>query len=785
MLLNKKKVYFKLLLPLLFLILLFSALTIYEELTQPKECTSQYLFSSYVFENNKQNINYYDINLFNNFKDIRCVGDFIENESNILINKSSSLYLIFVLLSILYYFIFWKQFVHNRNLTLICLFLTLLIAKFWIVPNLSTLDYLKYSIYILVLFNSLNIFLENFISLNTSHIKELDALRGFAVLIVIVNHFDTSLLPNGFIGVDVFFVISGYVITKSILKNQINSFNSFYLNFIRKRFKRLFPTLFYVIIISTIFLKFVDLNFKKTFITGMFSLVASSNIYLSVKLDEYFSEISKFNAFLHTWSLGLEEQFYIIYPILFYFLIKNKKPKIQIIIMLFLIIPSLYLFLINYDTSFSATYYLLPFRFWEILIGSLIALLPQYKSKYISDFLLFSLFTTVFFINFEQKAYLHLLVVLLTALLIYFIQDNKPSVLKSKFLLIIGILSYSLYLWHYPVKTYLAWISLNINLLEYLCLLTFLSFASYYFIEDPLRRSIKWKKKDYIIPTILFIIILSFIPSLGKELKSEILINDSFQPIYQKYNCHLNSTIEDCLVKEINKNSIFIIGDSHASNHFEAASSIFSKEDYVVNLYIDWNVIYYILNNKENCEKYDCNKTGFKILIEYLFDNLSDDDIVVFSVSRDRFLIGESQPRNTNYPKLNNLDYAIQEIVSTVESKNSILILVDDIPKPCLENNVNFNRDLIKNGFSEICSIEESRSINERKDLTNLLLSFSNNKNVYYFDPHSYLCFNGFCPMIKDSYLLYGDLSPHTLSYTNVYLEEFWKEIKEMLLNES
>jgi len=330
----------------------------------------------------------------------------------------------------------------------------------------------------------------------------------------------------------------------------------------------------------------------------------------------------------------------------------------------------------------------------------------------------------------------------------------------------------------------LEWISLKINFLEYLCILIFLSFSSYYFIEDPLRRSIKWKKRVYVIPIILLFIILSFIPSLGTELKSEIVINDSFQPIYQKYDCHLNSTIEDCLVKESNKKSIYIIGDSHASNHFEAATSIFSKEDYEISLYIDGNTIYYLTNNKENCEKYECNTTGFRILIEYLFDNLSDDDIVVFSVSRDRFLVGESQPRNTNYPKLKNLDYAIQEIFSTTESKNSKLVLVDDIPKPCLGNNINFTRDLIKNGFSEICSIEESKSLNERKDLTNLLLSLSSNKNVYYFDPHSYLCFDGLCPMIKDSYLLYGDFSPHTLSYTNFYLEEFWKEIKEELLNE-
>ena len=220
MLLNKKKVYFQLLLPIIFLVLLFCVLSIYEELTFQQECTSQYLFSNSVFDNNKNNVIYYDLNLLNNFKDIRCVGDFIENESNIIINKSSSLYSIFVFLSSVYYLIFLKQSVHKKNSILIYLFFTLLLAKFWMVPNLSTLDYIKYSIYIFILFKSLNYFFENFITLNTSHIMEVDALRGFAVLIVIVNHFDTSLLPNGFVGVDVFFVISGYVITKSILKNQ-------------------------------------------------------------------------------------------------------------------------------------------------------------------------------------------------------------------------------------------------------------------------------------------------------------------------------------------------------------------------------------------------------------------------------------------------------------------------------------------------------------------------------------------------------------------------------------
>ena len=165
---------------------------------------------------------------------------------------------------------------------------------------------------------------------SNQYIAEIDGLRAIAIIAVILNHLGSDILQSGFLGVDIFFVISGYVITKSVLKTQFINFSEFIKSFFEKRFKRLFPALFvYVIFISIVvclFNPFPNVSIR----TGFFSLLGLSNFYLFRYSTDYFAQASYLNPFLNTWSLSLEEQFYLIFPLIILLsgFFKNDTKKI-------------------------------------------------------------------------------------------------------------------------------------------------------------------------------------------------------------------------------------------------------------------------------------------------------------------------------------------------------------------------------------------------------------------------------------------------------------------------
>jgi len=155
---------------------------------------------------------------------------------------------------------------------------------------------------------------------------EIDGLRALAVLAVLVNHIHTRLLPGGFLGVDVFFVISGYVITSSLAHREQATFSSFILSFYERRFKRLIPALLACILISSLLYSlFVQIP-STSFWPGLAAVFGFSNIQLYTSQTDYFASATELNLFLHTWSLGVEEQFYFLYPLIFW--LATRHPQL-------------------------------------------------------------------------------------------------------------------------------------------------------------------------------------------------------------------------------------------------------------------------------------------------------------------------------------------------------------------------------------------------------------------------------------------------------------------------
>ena len=207
---------------------------------------------------------------------------------------------------------------------------------------------------------------------------DIDGLRAIAVFSVITFHakfsiFDQNLLTGGFIGVDIFFVISGYLITSIILnqrKTKTFTFSLFY----ERRIRRILPALFLILYFSTIFAYFLLLpgdllEFSQTLLTTAFF---SSNFFFWTHTGYFFTE-NELKPLIHTWSLSIEEQFYLIFPLVFIFIVKNLKRFIQFILF-FTFFISLLIAELESKTGSTGSFYLLPTRGWEFLIGIYAAL---------------------------------------------------------------------------------------------------------------------------------------------------------------------------------------------------------------------------------------------------------------------------------------------------------------------------------------------------------------------------------------------------------------------------
>ena len=378
---------------------------------------------------------------------------------------------------------------------------------------------------------------------------EIDGLRGIAVLAVVFYHakFDFSIFnykfqifPGGFFGVDIFFVISGFLITKVIINNFDNN-NFKFSNFYERRIRRIIPALFFIVLSSFLlgWLLLTPDDYKNFSKSSLYLLFFTSNLWFFLN-GSYLDGPSELMPLLHTWSLSVEEQFYIFFPALLIFLYKINKYYIFLSI---LILISFLFSIFGSYKFFDLNFYFIISRIWELLIGSITFFLSRFLiSKKISrinyNFILmvslFFLFFSIIFFDDKIKhpSYFTLIPVLSVALIILFSKDGTIVInfLKSKILVYLGLISYSFYLWHFPLLAFNRVKSAplsNFDKFETLLLSVFLSILTYFFIEKPFRNF-------KIIKTKLFfsIIIISFFTIF--TLSNLVIITKGFPQRYSK-----------------------------------------------------------------------------------------------------------------------------------------------------------------------------------------------------------------------------------------------------------
>jgi len=336
--------------------------------------------------------------------------------------------------------------------------------------------------------------------------KEIDGLRAIAILPVLLYHANLSVFSGGFIGVDVFFVISGYLIA-SLIFEEINEKRFSLVNFYERRARRILPALFIVMLVTLITGWFYMDPFElkelsqSVFATSLFS----SNIYFTLKVG-YFDISSEFKPLLHMWSLAVEEQYYFVFPLLVLFLWKKGIKSLAITFVLISLLS--FVLAVTLNTSLAnSSFFLLHTRAWELLIGALVALYfhsnyfkqaPKRIANYVSLLGLVMIFTSVFFLD-GSMAYpggWTLLPVIGTALVILYSQQHTLvyKLLSKKPLIFIGLISYSLYLWHQPILAFARIITLEeltTPIILISLLLTFvLAIITKTYVEDPFRKKV-------------------------------------------------------------------------------------------------------------------------------------------------------------------------------------------------------------------------------------------------------------------------------------------------------
>jgi len=333
----------------------------------------------------------------------------------------------------------------------------------------------------------------------------IDGLRALAVLAVVIFHIDPKWLPGGFIGVDIFFVISGFLIT-SIICRQINGGTFSFIEFYRRRILRILPAATLVIATTLVVGHFVMLpnDLELLARSAAASQIWAGNIFSTYYLDtSYFADAAIFQPLLHLWSLGVEEQFYLFWPALLVFGMRWFRARTVWLVTAAITAASFLLgqYLLPDHASFA--YYMLPTRAGQLLAGAMAAAIV-YRSSSLSNVLASILSAAGLALTVWSLAYLseeslypgiNAIPPTFGAVLLLLGGSAPKNVISLPFKLspvrYIGLISFSLYLWHWPIVsfyTYVYGVPDNPAKLTLSVLIIGLSSASYHLVESPIRH---------------------------------------------------------------------------------------------------------------------------------------------------------------------------------------------------------------------------------------------------------------------------------------------------------
>lgn len=663
--------------------------------------------------------------------------------------------------------------------------------------------------------------------------NDIDGLRAIAVASVFLYHLGVSWMPGGFVGVDVFFVISGYLITGIIYKGVLN--NQFSLiGFYAKRVRRIFPALFLVLVVSAAaaILILMPLEYQLFFNAFKYAAQQLSN-FLFVRGVNYFDANHITSPLLHTWSLAVEEQFYLFWPLILMATAKFLSLRWLPLLIVFVLIGSLVNSEYLLNTNPKQAFYFLNSRAWELALGGVIAcnVIPHIKSEKLNGLIatIGLILITVSLLMFNNETRFPgvnaFIPCLGTVLVIYSGAAGGSLVhrfLSIKPFIFFGLISYSLYLWHWPIIVF--WGIYNPNPISnmdsviIIILSVLLSYLSWRFVENPFRQKTSSSsvlvsddfddglrhgmsaEKKAVYTALAMIVVFTILAELLKaQSHSRWRFNTDIYPQFSDWDEYLDEcnyrgshmrkgTVPDAIhcTKGLNQQNpeVLLIGDSHAAHYFAGVIDWADKRGMSVRLLSslgcpaligDFEVIKRAGGILEKCRGFSDAIEDYIVKnnsIQYVFMGMRMD---LYTSSDELKLVDGGDRSFTTENSRRVFRESLAFSLSTFQRHRLEVVILGQTPllaqnpldchlkdKVLLSYVIPLNRE-IKSCFSFDTELYEKKMAYALDALENMGLKFT----FSYFDPVRYLPY-----AYKDEYILYRD-ADHLNEIGSRYLGQF------------
>ncbi|QWD62287.1 acyltransferase family protein [Polynucleobacter sp. MWH-UH25E] len=616
------------------------------------------------------------------------------------------------------------------------------------------------------------------------YIPSIDGLRALAVLSVILFHGFPKVFPGGFIGVDVFFVISGYLITQIIVDKATSNQFSF-VDFYSRRIRRIFPALILV--------------FMAVYGLGWFVMLPNEFMQLGKHIAAgaafisnwvywleagYFDELAELKPLLNLWSLGVEEQFYIFWPCIILLALRLRLNLRKVLIGI--IAASFLINVLFVKTNPSATFYLPFARTWELGLGGLLAIYPaRLKDIKINSLIailgLVGILSPIFYLSPKSvfPGWSALPPVLGAVLFLATVKsDAWPiKIFSNRWMVAIGLISYPLYLWHWPVLS-LGRLMKGSSLSQYetvwlLLISLFLAFISYALIEKRVR---KLQQKTVVVLCLLMAVIgfqgwnTLHREGLEYRLRKYITVSDDQRRDFEKWekkgmlpvgNCQPGFIYPEAHVCATSNASlgadIAVFGDSHAFSSYWGIAKAYENQ-HVTRLigqgaclpFLDAGQFGIYPNCQENINQQ----------IQWIADNPTIKTVFIF----------HRYPQGLNTSNTKDFELSIQKTFNRFLSAKKQVIYAYSVPELGHDPRLCVGElPLGRNKPSNTCSVslvdESERQRIYRSSIKNIQ---SENPDIKFFDPSTFMCPNGLCGAVIDGKVMFTDTNHLSESGSNI-----------------
>jgi peptidoglycan/LPS O-acetylase OafA/YrhL len=592
---------------------------------------------------------------------------------------------------------------------------------------------------------------------------EIDGLRALAVVPVILFHAGFELFNGGFVGVDVFFVISGYLITTILIEDIENNRFSI-VNFYERRARRILPALFFVMLVCIPFAWMWMLPGQlRDFSQSLMAVSLFASNILFWQESGYFETAAEAKPLLHTWSLAVEEQYYVLFPIFLFFVWRFGKNRVFSMIAVFAAI-SLALSEWGWRNQAAANFYLAPTRAWELFVGSLAAFVVLKRGVQSNNTLSIIGLAAILFAIFAYDestpfpSVYALVPVVGVALLVLFAgtETIAAKLLSTRFFVVVGLISYSAYLWHQPLFAFARIRLLESPSSEFMLLLSILSLVlaifSWRYIEKPFREkgrvfSSKLALIGTVVPSFIFFMCIGFFGYANDGFEERFVRLFDGDVNHSEFQEYVDSNYVDCEPNTIAGEALewqgflrckqtlegnpdwVLLGDSHAEHLFLGLAESFPST----------NIVYYIFAGKPYL-----SNNRFRSIFDVLLSADTPQKV---------FLTMQYVSR---LEKEDDLFVGFEETIRALQRAGHEVILVGDIPEydthpeDCL-----FGKNVL--AAKNQCSIGISEAMQQESVYHNTLTKLSADFSINYYPISEPLCTENQCRMILGTTILYRD----------------------------